>query len=248
MDERIDGIDIVNGEWERFNMVLDDGGPLYMETTLHQFIVEPWNAISSLLLIVPAIYWWFRLKGQLRKHYFLAFCIPLLILGGLGSALFHGFRASKFLLLMDVFPIWVLTIAVSVYAWYHLLKKWWTAAVMVVPLFYLQFLVFQVFPTHTANNLAYLFRGINIFLPIILLLVKTRFRYVKIILLSLIFLSVALFFREIDARDLHGLPMGTHFLWHAFSAVGAFFMAQYLYALEEEILPRFQSLATSPQE
>jgi hypothetical protein len=242
------GINIENGEWERFNLILDDGGPLYMETAMHKFIVEPWNAISSLLLMVPAIYWAIRLKGKYRKHYFLALCIPLLIIGGLGSALFHGFRASQFLLMMDVFPILILNIAVSLYAWFHLLKKWWKALLMVIPLFYLQFLVFQIFPTHTANNLAYLFRGINIFLPLSLLLIKTRFRYFRIILFSLIFLALALFFREIDAREIHGLPMGTHFLWHTFSAIGAFFMANYLYVLKEKILPSLSAAITPVQQ
>jgi hypothetical protein len=44
---------------------------------------------------------------------------------------------------------------------------------------------------------------------------------------------IALLFRQLDATEFSFLPMGTHFLWHVFSAVGAYFVLKYLYILRE---------------
>jgi hypothetical protein len=84
-------------------------------------------------------------------------------------------------------------------------------------------------PVHTAINVSYAIGGITIFLPILLVLIKTSFRKFSIVLISVLCFIISLVFREIDARSIVGLPMGTHFLWHLFSAVGAFFLAHYLY-------------------
>ena len=85
-----------------------DGGPIYVETDLSHFIAETWNALSSLAILLPAVYWGFKLPGNIKKYYFIYYCIPLLFLGGLGSMLFHAFRTSGWLLIMDVFPTVIL--------------------------------------------------------------------------------------------------------------------------------------------
>ena len=83
-------------------MLPTDGGPIYAETDLTAFISEPWNAISSLAIVLPAIYWAFKLKWNVKQFPFLYYLMPLLFLGGTGSLLFHEFRSSPFLLWMDV--------------------------------------------------------------------------------------------------------------------------------------------------
>ncbi len=90
-----------------------DGGPIYAETDLSVLFTEPWNALSSLAILLPAVYWAVRLRGDYRTYSFIFYCIPLLFLGGLGSTLFHAFRVSKWLLLMDVLPTATLTLSVS---------------------------------------------------------------------------------------------------------------------------------------
>ncbi|MEO1655950.1 MAG: hypothetical protein AAFU64_20580, partial [Bacteroidota bacterium] len=94
-------------------IVLPDGGPIYAETNLQHMFVEPWNAISSLSFFIPVFYWAGTLIKKYRSYPFLSFCIPLMALGGLGSTLYHAFRNSYFLLLLDVMPILLLTLAVS---------------------------------------------------------------------------------------------------------------------------------------
>ena len=74
-----------------------DDGPIYRETTdLSQFIVEPWNAFSSLTFWIPACIFLWQLQGRYRQQAFVVyFCIPMLVLGGLGSTLFHALRSSE---------------------------------------------------------------------------------------------------------------------------------------------------------
>jgi hypothetical protein len=49
-------------EWYDLNM--PDGGPVYTETHPGQFIVEPWNAFTALLMLIPAIYWFYRIREK----------------------------------------------------------------------------------------------------------------------------------------------------------------------------------------
>ena len=62
-----------------------DGGQLYKETDFSRPIVEPWNAVSSLAILLPAVYWAFKIRNNYRKYPFLALCLPLLFMGGLGD-------------------------------------------------------------------------------------------------------------------------------------------------------------------
>ena len=39
------------------NHRLNDGGPIYAETGGDGFLVEPWNSLTSLLMLIPVIYW-----------------------------------------------------------------------------------------------------------------------------------------------------------------------------------------------
>ena len=80
-----------------------------------------------------------------------------------------------------------------------------------------------------AINVSYTFTGILIGLPILVLLIRTHYRNLLYVLLTIGFFISAILFREMDSRDIHFLPMGTHFLWHAFTGFGAFFILAYLY-------------------
>jgi hypothetical protein len=222
-------------EWERFNVSLSDGGPFYTETNLRHFIVEPWNAFSSLTFLIPAIYWLWKIRKNLRNYGFIAYCIPLLVLGGLGSTFFHAFRSSEILLWMDVLPILILTLSVSTYFWHKVYDNWIVTIVTMILSFLGRRLILTVpgIPVHTAINISYAIGGVTIFLPVLLILIKTTFKKFGVVFLSVICFITSLIFREIDARSIHALPMGTHFLWHVFSAVGAFFLASYLYFIND---------------
>ncbi len=211
-----------------------DGGPIYKETlTTDVFMLaEPWNAISSIAIILPAIYWGLKLlKFPFKDFLFMWYCIPLLILGGTGSTLFHGFRNSNWLLYLDVLPTAILTVSLGVLFWIRILKNWVITLGIFVVSFALRFLAYDLLPGHTATNIAYFITGTLIFLPILIYLRKIKWLGHKWIILSVVFLIISLVFREIDKRNFFDLPMGTHFLWHLFSGFGAYFLARFLFKL-----------------
>lgn len=221
-----------------YNQRLADGGPLYMETHLGQWIVEPWNTVTSLLILIPAIYWLvkvYRAQFGSRKlehgqsPVLLYLVILLVITGGLGSTLFHAFRVYPFFLFLDVVPSAILTVTLAVYFWIKVLPKWWYVFFIYLPLFSLRFLFWNKLPDFMAINLSYFLTGISVGLPLIIYLFKTGFRGWGDVAAALGLFSVALLFRQLDSVEFPYLTMGTHFLWHTFAAVGAYFIIRYLY-------------------
>lgn len=214
---------------------MPDGGVIYAETRPERFIVEPWNAYSSLAFLVPVIYWAIRLRGEYRQNTFLTVCMPLLALGGIGSTVYHAFRSSRWLLMMDVLPIAVLTLAVSLYFWWRVLPHWGYVFMVAAASLLMRFTVLNTFHGQTAINLAYLINGTTLFLPALLLLSKTQFRGWIDIVVATTFFILALVFRKVDDR-FEWMTMGTHWLWHICTATGVFFLAEYLYLINH-LLP-----------
>lgn len=211
---------------------LPDGGGIYAETNIDDIIVEPWNALSSLFLIVPSAYLLLKLRGSYRRHPFLMFCALLLALGGLGSTLYHALRNSPLFLYMDVLPALLLTLSVGAYFWYRVLKNGWIVALIMGGSVLLRFWLLINLPNPLSTNLSYLVSGIVIFVPTLLLLFATRFRQSHLIVAAISLLAVSLLFRRLDKELIDVFPMGTHFLWHIFSAAGAFFLAEYLHYID----------------
>lgn len=213
-----------------------DGGPIYAETDLTQFIAEPWNALSSLAIALPSVYWAIKLRWNFKDFGFIYFLIPLLFLGGMGSTLFHAFRTSRFALAMDVVPTAIVTFSVGLFFWARILKKWYFITIVVGLLAGLRFLALDRLSGSLAINVGYFITGVLIFLPLLLYLINHHFHNYRPILISVLCLSISLIFRRIDYSVAEIIPMGSHFLWHIFSGIGAFYLAQYIYmARIEEI-------------
>lgn len=213
-----------------------DGGPIYAETDLSAFISEPWNALSSLAIALPSVYWAFKLKWNIKDYSFLYFLIPLLFLGGLGSTFYHASRTSELLLWMDVLPTAIVTFSVSVYFWNKILPRKWQVATVLLPITFIRFAIFEYLPGQLAMNTSYFITGFLIFFPIIFYLHERRYRHYKPILISVLFLSLSLVFRKFDFAFTELFPMGSHFLWHIFSGVGAFYLARFIYLIRQDEL------------
>lgn len=212
-----------------------DGGPIYQETPLEltHWFVEPWNALSSLFIIMPGIYFLFKLRGQYRHHLFLTFCIPLLILGGAGSTLFHAFRTETVFLVMDVAPTALLFLLISGYLWYKVIGNIWIAIITIVVLFSVPFLLYFLLPRGALNvNVFYAMRGTVFLLPLVLILRRTNFQYALIITGAVVFFGLALVFRSTDKDLAYLVPMGSHFLWHVCTGIGGLLVAEYIYRLD----------------
>lgn len=213
-----------------------DGGPIYAETNLSNWIAEPWNAISSLALVFPAVFWMFKLKFNVKDYTFIYLSIPLLIAGGTGSLLYHASRSSSFLLYLDVLPTAVLTVSVGIYFWWKLFQNWWYVGAIMLPATGIRFYLLVSFSSETSVNLSYFIAGVAIFLPVLLYLKRHNYHHLSTFLVSVSCLILSLVFRETDHRFSDFLPMGSHFLWHLFSGVGAYFLALYLFQLRNEEL------------
>jgi hemolysin III len=219
-----------------------DGGPIYAETDLTSFIAEPWNAVSSLAILLPAIYWAIKLRGRIKDYSFLYFCIPLLFFGGLGSTLFHAFRSSGWLLLMDVLPTAILTFSVSIYFWVKVLPRWQFVFLIIPLIVVFRVLIFRWLDPPHSINVGYLVTGTLIFVPLLLYLRKTSFQGFFEISVSILLLIIALFFREKDHQLSEWFSVGSHFIWHLCSGIGAFFLGQYLYKLRSLELSKTHTL------
>jgi hypothetical protein len=210
-------------------IIIPDGGPLYAETNLEHLVAEPWNAISSLTFLIPVIYWLWRLRGNYKDYKFLLFCMPFLVLGGLGSTLFHAFRASEWLLFMDFMPIIVLTLCISIYFWVLVLpKRWMVAAVILISLALRGFAFSYFGRSDTFINISYIISGTMMLLPAVLLLRKTNFYLWHMPLLAVLFFITALGFRYADLLVKDLIPVGTHWLWHVSCAIGIMPLSYYL--------------------
>ena len=212
-----------------FNQRMADGGPVYAETGGAGLLVEPWNSLTSLLMLIPVFIWLIKIWQEKGSYRFMLYAIPLMALGGIGSALFHGFRVSVVFLIMDIAPSALLTLSLAIYFWYKLLKRWYYVLILFIPMFLVRFLVFNILPDHAAINVSYAITGLTILLPIPFLLYRMKYKGIWSIVITLFSFGLALMFREADARAAMYFSIGTHFLWHVFSAVGGYFILQYLY-------------------
>ena len=211
---------------------ITDGGPWYAETQItDSLIVEPWNAFSSLAIAAPALYFLWKIRKNPKQYGFLLICIPILFMNGIGSTLFHGLRTSRVFLAMDYIPALILTLLVTAYFWIKVLPKWWMGITIVIGVFFLRGSMFTYFSGSIAINLSYTIGGLAFIVPLVLMLRKTKMNQSKQILIAIACFMLAIYFRGVDKQFTDFVAFGTHFLWHIFTGIGAFFLAKYLYFL-----------------
>jgi hypothetical protein len=201
-------------ELTTLNDRLPDLGPRYVETPLPdappQPIAEPWNAASALLFVIIAVYWLIRLRGRYRQFPFLSMCLPLLLVGGVGGTLFHALRTSPTFFLMDVIPIYLLGLVITIYLWLSLRPNILYLLAMIVFLGFLQLVGNWNLPSHWAINLSYAELALLVILPLAIVLVRTSFRSMGWVTSALVCFGIAWFCRISDTWYPPLLPMGTH--------------------------------------
>lgn len=229
MVQRFDFLSVIGDVAAWANQSLPDGGPRYSEFHPDLIIVEPWNALSSVFMMLPAVYWAIEMRSEkLMQFKMVYFAIAMVFLGGLGSTLFHAFRMSPVFLLLDVLPSAMLTMALAIYFWINILPKWWYVLLIFVPVVVLRFILFRLFENHIGINVSYAISGLLIIVPLMISLRKTMFHGWPLIFWAVVLFSFALLFRQLDVYQLKYLPQGTHFLWHLFSAAGSYCILKFL--------------------
>lgn len=222
---------------------LPDGGPRYTETPPDPYgpnappVAEPWNAVTASFFILIVAGWVWRLRGRYKDYPFLMSCLPILLVGGVGGTLYHALRTSRVYFLLDVIPISVLGLAGAVFLAIRLSKRWAWAYVAGAVVVYLGFngIMFRVMPQRNiqwAVNLSYASLALLILTPMAVVLVRTRFRHGKWVIVALLSFVIAWFFRLVDWEMGAYLPMGSHWLWHAFGALTTAFVIEFFYRVE----------------
>jgi hypothetical protein len=231
----IDSLELIHRKQQIF-----DQGPMYNEFVHDALIHEPWNAYSSLCFFIPVIFWLIYLRGKYRTYGIITTLLPLLFLNGLGSTLFHAFRASNWFLLLDWLPAALMTLILSIYFWHRITHKVWKAIGVVLGFYTLAFTMVKVLSQQTGlsgPSIGYFFTGAAFLVPVIIDLKRNQWKHAGLYLLSLLFLVLALLFRILDyptPNPFAWLPQGTHFLWHVTSSLAVFTLGFYIYKTTNE--------------
>jgi hypothetical protein len=231
----IDSLELVHRKQQIF-----DHGPMYNEFVHDTLIHEPWNAYSSLCFFIPVIFWLIYLRGKYRTYGIITALLPLLFLNGLGSTLFHAFRASNWFLLLDWLPAALMTLILSIYFWYRVTQKLWKAISVVLVFYILAFTMVKILSQQTGlsgPSIGYFFTGAAFLVPVIIDLKRNQWKHAGLYVVSLFCLVLALLFRILDypsPNPFAWLPQGTHFLWHVTSSLAVFTLGFYIYKTTNE--------------
>lgn len=211
-----------------------DLGPIYTETDLSRFPVEPWNTISNLLFLVVALYWFVQVSKEQNREFkaFLKLCLPLLFIGYIGGSLYHATRAHFIWMVMDVAPIYVIALLTAIYQWQLVQASWKTIFLIFVGLLFIPVAIlwlFVPFTNHTPT-IGYVILALPILLPTIIDQLRLQGKLLWPFARVLLLLTIALAFRVLDSQPWVQVNMsvGAHWLWHSVGAATCHFLLVYM--------------------
>lgn len=216
---------------QKFSRLAADGGPVYKETDLSRFPVEPFNTFSNIIFFLIIVYFAFKVYKEASRHYFLAVSIPVLFLGFLGGTIYHASRSHPLWLYLDWVPIILLCMAASIYFVFKLDKSLVTKILIIAVIVFISIGVRRLpVPPSYKETVGYIATAIALLLPMVWYVVSTRGRHVGLIVCALGSFILAIFFRMLDRFvEADMLYMGTHWLWHLFGGISVFFLMSYIY-------------------
>ncbi|MCO6431118.1 MAG: hypothetical protein J5J00_09680 [Deltaproteobacteria bacterium] len=210
----------------------NDFGPIYTETLLGRFPVEPWNTVSNLIFFFVVVYFSRRVYRERLASPIFLLGLPILFVGFIGGSLFHATRSDRIWLYLDFVPILLLTLLASLYFWHQVTGRLCLAAFAVIGPFVAFRLLRAALPMTIGLriSLGYSFLAITVLLPAILFCWKHLPSKAPLLAYSAASFLIAITFRMSDGSGL--LPMGTHFLWHIFGGLSSFFLMSFLLSAE----------------
>lgn len=214
----------------------NDFGPIYTETDLSRFPVEPWNTASNLIFLLIIIYFAWTTRLSFKRYPLIVISLPILLVGFVGGTVFHATRSNRIWLVMDYMPIMILSLLASMALLKELLGSWIKAFGIGAILFIGVRLIFAYseLPIGFRISIGYTSLALMIILPAIFVSKKEDWRGIGYILSSIIFFGFAITFRILDSTKI--LPMGTHFLWHLLGGVSVFCLIKFLYVIEAKLI------------
>lgn len=214
------------------NVTVRDSGPTYAETDMDRLPVEPWSAVSNVVFLFVAVYWWRRTRFRFRDHPVIVAGLPILVFGFVGGTLYHTLRNSDLWLILDMLPILVLALLAAVYLWKQTLKSRLLACMATLaPPVAMHLLAHGVnVPRRMHIALGYSGLALMILTPALVHCAVKNWAHWRWLAGALAAFAAAIVFRTFDAAAARaGMPMGTHFLWHTFGGMSTFCMLAYLY-------------------
>lgn len=222
---------------ETFNTTAPrDFGPIYRETDMSRFPVEPWATFSNLIFLIVVIYWFGKVRFDIKKHPLLSMAMPILMVGFIGGVVYHATRSHRIWLLLDFMPILILVLMTGVYLWQLLFNNWaLTLAATLGPVFsYRIFFAVIKIPENIQISLGYTVLALSILFPAILHCAIRNRRAWPWLTASFATFTIAITMRQVDNGIGATLPMGTHFLWHIFGGISTFLLIGYIYSTDIE--------------
>jgi predicted membrane channel-forming protein YqfA (hemolysin III family) len=194
--------------------------------------------------VLIVVFWAWRLRGRYRSYPFIVGCLPILLAGGVGGTMYHGFRTRSAYFFLDVIPISLLGVAGAVYLTVKLSRSLGSLRVAasafgLVTVYVLMNFAIRLVPNPPPNlpvNLSYASMATMLLIPAGVVLAKTRFRHVGWVVAAVVCFAHGWFFRLVDNTSLVDLPMGTHWLWHTYGAAATLLLTEYFYRLEGETI------------
>jgi hemolysin III len=209
-----------------------DFGPIYAETVMGRFPVEPWNTFSNLVFLFVCIHFARKTALSRERHPLLVMSLPVLLVGYIGGTVFHATRSANIWLYLDFMPIFILTLAAAVHFWSLLLGGLWRSLIVMPLPFAFTSILHKTLPLSRQGSISigYLGLACGILLPGFLFCLKDRLRHGGWLFGAFASFGVAITFRLLD-KDL-AFPMGTHFLWHIFGGLSTFSLMNYIYLVD----------------
>ena len=214
-----------------------DHGPLYAETDLARFPVEPANTFSNLIFLALLLYAWRRLARTGLVSVFYTVVLILLGLGWVGGTAYHATRSSAVWLALDFVPIALLCglAAARLIGWLSPARRRWYAWGIAPGLGLVWLLGGWLLPRPLAINTGYALLGLLVALPAVMHCAEAGWARARLLGGALGAFAVALGFRRLDAWLIADHPrLGTHFLWHLCGGLAAWCLLLYLLRAEED--------------
>ena len=215
---------------------VEDSGPIYKETIMDRFPVEPFNTVSNFIFLITIIYFSYLIYKSDKKHTFLTVCMPIYFIGFIGGTVYHATRSAEIWLLMDWVPIVGLCLACSIYFLIRAKTTLLSKIILLVLVLLLNILPRWLdLPARFSTSIGYVGMGAAVVLPLLFYGKSTGWRYFKNIIFAMVSFVAAVCFRTLDKlQDLDMFWMGTHWLWHTLGAVAVFFLMRYIYLDQEK--------------
>jgi hypothetical protein len=214
-----------------------DFGPIYAETEMGRFPVEPWNTASNIVFLLVLVVFARRTALDRRRYPFLVPGLLVLAVGFVGGTVYHATRSHNVWLLLDFLPILILTGAASIYFWCAVVANRYLAIALCLALLLSGRLlrVYLELPKNLGITLSYLGAALAILIPAALHAQRRGREHRRFLGWATIFFALALTCRYVDkGAGLAWLPMGTHFLWHILGGMSVWALLHYIARIEED--------------